>query len=218
MTSRGAKYWSAGTIPLIAPELLGGIISSAADLSLVISPTGRILSVMPNPEHRGHGRLAHWEGKDIRDFLAPESVVKLDAQLARVDGDKPLRGIELNHSDSATWEFPIRYTFHRIGPDGALLMLGRDLRPIAEMQQQLVKAQIALQKDYEEQRDVETRLRVLLDGTRDAIAFVQISTGRVVDLNDFAANILGAPRDEILGSAFAQEFEGRRRGEFLESL
>ncbi|MGR3490918.1 MAG: transcriptional regulator PpsR [Shimia sp.] len=218
VTSRGAKYWSAGTIPLIAPELLGGIISSAADMSLVISPTGRILSVMPNPEHRANGRLGHWEGKDIRDVLAPESVVKLDAQLSRIEGDKPLRGIELNHSDSASWEFPIRYTFHRIGPDGALLMLGRDLRPIAEMQQQLVKAQIALQKDYEEQRDIETRHRVLMEGTRDAIVFIQVTTGRVTDLNDFAANMLGAPRGEVQGSAFAQEFEGRRRGEFLESL
>jgi len=33
----------------------------------------------------------------------------------------------------------------RITPEGSILMLGRDLRPIAEMQQQLVKAQLALE-------------------------------------------------------------------------
>ncbi|MEL6607331.1 MAG: transcriptional regulator PpsR [Pseudomonadota bacterium] len=212
------KYWSTGAIPLIAPELLGGIISSASDLALVIDHEGIILSVMTNPEHRSLGRLDHWEGRNVRDLLTPESVPKLDAKLSSLDGTSGSRAVELNHVDKTTWEFPIRYTFHRIGPEGSLLMMGRDLRPIAEMQQQLVKAQIALERDYEAQREYDTRYRVLMEATRDAIVFVSTSTGRVTDLNPAAAGILGAQRDDIAGGAFAQEFEGRRRGEFLESL
>ena len=51
-------------------------------------------------------------------------------------------------------------------------MLGRDLRPIAETQQQLVQAQIALEKDYEARREFDSRYRVMLEATRDAVLFV----------------------------------------------
>ncbi|MEM6727229.1 MAG: transcriptional regulator PpsR, partial [Pseudomonadota bacterium] len=212
------KYWSTGSIPLIAPEMLGGIISSASDLSLVISEDATILSVLVNPEARSLGQLQHWEGRNVRDFLTPESIPKLDAKMAGLEGPTARRPVELNHVDKAAWEFPIRYTFHRVTPDGALLMLGRDLRPIAEMQQQLVKAQIALERDYEAQREYDTRYRVLMDTAPEALVFVQVSNGRVTDINPAAAKILGGKRDEIVGHAFAQEFEGRRRGEFLETL
>ena len=46
VTSRGAKYWSSGSIPLIAPDVLGDIIAKASDISIVISEDGRILSVL----------------------------------------------------------------------------------------------------------------------------------------------------------------------------
>ncbi|MEM1375199.1 MAG: transcriptional regulator PpsR [Pseudomonadota bacterium] len=212
------KYWSTGSIPLIAPEMLGGIISSASDLSLVIAEDATILSVLVNPEARSLGKLEHWEGRNVRDVLTPESVPKLDAKLDGLSGPQAAKPVELNHQDKGTWEFPIRYTFHRITPDGALLMLGRDLRPIAEMQQQLVKAQIALERDYEAQREYDTRYRVLMDTSKEALVFVQVSNGRVADLNISAAKMLGGKQADIIGHAFAQEFEGRRRGEFLESL
>ena len=218
MTSRGMKYWSTGAIPLIAPEMLGGIISSASDLSLVISEDATILSVLVNPEARLLGRLDHWEGRNVRDFLTPESVPKLESKLESFESSESAKAVELNHQDSGVWEFPIRYTFHRITPEGALLMLGRDLRPIAEMQQQLVKAQIALERDYEAQREYDTRYRVLMDTSSEALVFVQVSNGRVTDLNGAAAKILGGAQNDIAGHAFAQEFEGRRRSEFLETL
>lgn len=219
MTSRGTKYWSSGSIPLIAPELLGDIIATASDIAVVVSVSGTVLSVLVNPNHKSFGRLDHWEGRDLHEFLTRESIPKLDAQLALfAQGQVAARPVELNHSDGGAWDFPVRYSFHRIGPDGTLLMLGHDLRPIAEMQQQLVKAQLALERDYEAQREFDTRYRVLMEATLDAIVFVNMGTGRIVDLNAPAAAILGGTRDELIGSAFAQEFEGRRRGEFMESL
>jgi transcriptional regulator PpsR len=126
--------------------------------------------------------------------------------------------LEINHSDGKSWEFPIRYTMHAFGSDGDILLLGRDLRPIAEMQQQLVMAQVALERDYETQREMDTRYRVLMEATRDAVVLVAMSNGRISDLNASAAVMLGGSRQDLIGAAIAQEFEGRRRGEFLESL
>ena len=219
MSSRGAKHWNTGAIPLIAPDLLGDIIAAASDIALVISPEGAILTVLVNKNHRLHGRLDHWVGTNLRDQLTNESIPKLESQMALfAEGVEMGRAIELNHGNQTSWEYPVRYSFHRIGPDGAMLMLGRDLRPIAEMQQQLVKAQIALEKDYEAQRDYDTRFRVLMDSTRDAIVFVSMASGRITDLNRTAAKLFGSTRADLTGAAFTQEFDGRRRGEFMESL
>ena len=219
MTSRGTKYWSSGSIPLIAPDVLGDIIAKASDISIVISETGLILSVIVKPAHPSCGSLDGWEGRDIREVLTVESIPKLEAQLERFMGEGNAHSaIELNHSGDAELEFPIRYSFHSIGPDGVILMLGRDLRPIAEMQQQLVKAQLALEADYETQREYHTRLRVLMEAGRDAFMFINQATGRIVDLNSAAAGYIGSSVDDLRGAMLAHEVEGKARGDVVSSL
>jgi len=206
-------------MPLIDPELLSEIISTAADISLLIASDGRVASVTVNPHHRSFGQLSHWVGHPLRNFLTVDSFAKMDARLAAMGrpGAKTM-AVELNHTDHAAWDFPVRYSMHRVAPDNSVLMLGRDQRPLAEMQQQLVMAQIALERDYETQREMDTRYRVLMEATRDAIVLVAMNNGRIADLNAAAALLLGGSRQDLIGAAIAQEFEGRRRGEFLESL
>ena len=219
MTSRGTKYWSSGSIPLIGPDVLGRIIAKAADISIVVSEDGTVLSVLVNPDHPSFGKLDGWEGRDLRKFLTIESIPKLDAQLSRFMQEREgISAIELNHADDTNLEFPIRYSFHGIGPDGAILMLGRDLRPVAEMQRQLIKAQMALEKDYEIQREYDTRFRVLMEECREAFVFVAHATGRIVELNKAAASLLGGTVDELQGAPLAQEFESRRKGELMSGL
>ncbi len=220
MTSRGTKYWNSGAIPLIGPEILGNIIAEVADLAIVVSETGTVLSVLVNPLHDSFRRLEHWEGKDIRTALTVESIPKFDSRVRDfLSGTRDLRPVELNHADSiGRWEFPIRYSFHRIGPDGAILMLGRDLRPIAEMQQQLVKAQMALERDYEAQREFDTRFRVLMESSSEAIVFVSVQTGRITELNHAATGLLARSREDLIGASFANEFESRRRSDLIEAL
>jgi transcriptional regulator PpsR len=50
------------------------------------------------------------------------------------------------------------------------------------------------------------------------VVMVSMATGRISDLNPSAAQVLGGARADLLGAAIAQEFEGRRRGEFLENM
>ena len=219
MTTDAHSLINGGSLPEVSPELLADIVASAADIGFVVSPAGLVVSLLVNPHHRTFGHLDHWKGTSIRSVLTQESVVKFDGRLRELlDSDGQVRAVELNHVDAAVWEFPVRYSMHRLDEAGTILMLGRDLRPIAEMQQQLVKAQLALERDYEASREIDTRYRVLMDSTRDAIAIVSMTSGRITDLNIAAALLLGGTRNDLIGSAIAQEFEGRRRGEFLESM
>lgn len=220
MSARDGARWPGLTLPQIAPEILTDILSRASDIAIVVTDDGLVSSVLVNSGSRSFGRLDHWVGRDLRDFLTQESVSKFDLRLARCLAGSPgaSGAIELNHSDNETWEFPIRYTLHTLGAEGAVLMLGRDLRPIAEVQLQLARAQLALERDHEAQREFDTRYRVLLNVTSDPVVFVSVAGGRITDLNRAAATLLGADRETLIGASFAQEFEGRKGGEAMETL
>ena len=206
-------------MPLIDPALLTEILATSSDLSMLVSAEGRVMSVMVNPHHPAFGQLQGWVGQQFSDIITEESAEKFVRRMESIQmpGAKGLT-IEVNHVGSSIWEFPIRYAMHFIEKDKSVLMLGRDMRPIAEMQQQLVMAQIALERDYETQREMDTRYRVMMEATRDAMVLLSMNSGRIVDINPAAALLLGDTRQELVGAAIAQEFEGRRRGEFLESL
>jgi transcriptional regulator PpsR len=219
MTTRGKNFWSSGAVPLIEPEFLSSIIGAASDIALVISADGTILSVVINKHSDSFGNLKHWEGRSIAEFLTVESVPKFDAAHATyLQGQVPSKPLELNHCDNAVWQYPVRYTFHRFGHQDEALLLGRDLRPIAETQQQLVQAQIALEQGYEARREFDARYRVLMANTAEAIAFVSVQSGRVEDANEAAAKLLGMNVAAIKGSSFAQHFADRSSVELTESL
>ena len=218
MTTDGRHLLNSGKLPVIAPGHMTEILASAADLTLLVAPAGRIVSVLLNPQNMAHGSLSDWEGMQLDDVLTAESRRKLELRLADLDAGRVGVSVELSHAGHAGWDFPVRYSLHRLGPDGSLLMVGRDLRMLAEVQQQLVAAQLALERDYEAQRELDTRYRVLMEMTREPVMMVAMSSGRITDLNPAAAALLGGTRSDLVGCAVAQEFDGRRRGEFLDSL
>ena len=54
--------------------------------------------------------------------------------------------------------------------------------------------------------------------TRDALVFVDAKSGRIEDISEAAGVMLGVGTEALTGGAFFQEFEDRRRAEFLDSL
>jgi transcriptional regulator PpsR len=219
MKTSQSKFWDFGSVPMIEPEYLGSILAAGSDIALFLKLDGKILSILVNEAERGLGNLDHWQGRSIREFLTPDCLPKFDTVFEKIsNGKSVLRSVELNHQDNAVWKFPVSYSIHRVGAQDTVLMLGRDLRSLAETQQQLVKAQIAMERGYEESRKFDARFRMLLSQTRDAIVFLSASDGRIKEANAVAAEILGEGIDTLQGSIFASHFKNRRTGEFLDSL
>ena len=219
MTTGGSTFWTSGSVPLIEPEFLSSILAAASDLALVVSSDGAILSVVINQSAESFGNLDHWEGRPISEFLTDESIEMFQAAHdLYLSGATPPRFIELNHKDNATWQYPVRYTFHRFGHEGAALLLGRDLRPIAETQQQLVQAQLALERGYEARREFDARYRVLLNNVEEAAVFVTLGTGRIDDANAAAGQLLGLNETSLVGTGLASHFSNRSGAELTESL
>ena len=183
-------------------------------MALVVAPNGIVLGALANPNFKGRLGMSRLEGQPLQDDLTAQSVAKFTTRFQDfVNGNSSVRPVEVNHIATNTDpELPVRYSFHRVGTDGAVLLLGHDLRPIAEMQQQLVAAQIALEKDYESHREYDTRLRVLMVATRKVTLFVSVANGEIVDCNPGAVTLFGKGRNEFLGSVLADfiEIEGSK--------
>lgn len=119
-------------------------------------------------------------------------------------------------------ELPMEYTAIRLGEQGSLVAIGKNLRAVAELQGRLVEAQQAMERDYWKLREVETRYRLLFNSSRDAVLLLKASNLGILDLNPAAAEALGiaipspraAPEQRFTDALLAEErelFEGMIR-------
>lgn len=195
-------------------------LRNASDIVLTLDGKNLVESVSLNKASESLGPLDHWCGQPITDLLTEESRPKLlDRVKALSDGDETVfNNIELNHLDGEDWEFPIRYTIQALGDDERVILVGQDLRTTAEVQQQLVRAQLALEKEYEKHRDFETRYRVLRDNLRGAMVFVDASSGSILDINTPGATLLGGKADNLTGLSISSLLNGPSKRPALESI
>ncbi len=215
--ARETQRLRAGRMP--APAEVQDLIATAGDLVISVDRERIVSGISVNPNNAALGCLAHWVGRTIDTFLTVESIEKLNIRIAETaeDPESIVRPIELNHVDDRTWEFPIRYSLHPI-ERGGWLLLGRDMQPIAEVQQRLVKEQMARERDLQRLRGERTFYRVVLEASETPLALIEPQKGRIRDLNAAAAKLLGTKVETLAGNALAQAFEGRRKGELMDAL
>lgn len=218
--TRRSERLRAGALP--DPTSVQNIVEQAADVVVYVSDSGDVAGISVNPDCPSLGCLDHWVGRPFKNFLTVESKEKLDLRIEAMKADPDLvpRALELNHVDNAAWEFPIRYTMHRVyGGDGdEWLLLGRDMQPIAEVQQRLVAEQTARERDQQRLRGEQTFFHVILEASETPLVLVEPGKGRIRNLNSAAALLLGTKPDTLTGSSLAQAFDGRRREELIEAM
>ncbi|MCC5984509.1 MAG: transcriptional regulator PpsR [Rhodobacteraceae bacterium] len=209
---------------VLQDSFLAPVLTSFADVCLEVTPDGIVVVAQVKPEVAPADEVAGWIGADLANLVDPGSARRLHERLegiardAQADTPGPVLWAELTHLRNGESGFPVRYAMHRIADTDRILMLGQDQRPIIEIQQQLLNAQVALERDYEAQREIDTRYRILMDFTVDAIVLVSLSNGQVVDINHAAAAMLDATRSGLIGARFADCFAGRSNDDLLSAL
>jgi transcriptional regulator PpsR len=209
MAPNDETNWTSGLIPTIEANVAAEIVSRASDLALVVDTSGKLSAARCDPHFNAASGIARWNGTQIQHTLTVESIPKFETRLAKfLAGDTNVLPVELNHKATPEFaEFPVRYTFHKIGREDVVLMLGSDLQRTADMQQQLVAAQLALEADYEAQREHDIRLRVLMESSDVPTVFVSVTTRQIASCNAAAELLLGKSRDSLIDAPFADEFE-----------
>lgn len=182
-----------------------------AQATLAIDTGARVLSVLVDPDWDLARALQRWVGCTLNEVLEPAAAHDL-AQACRQREDRIVEASSV--IEGRVVPLVLAAIVER---DGMRLHL-RDRRSEAELQAQLTRALTALTLDRREDRGLDGRHRALLDATAEAVAVIDIGSGRVVELTGSAARLLGGKASDLAGAAFTQCFEGRRRSEFIDML
>ncbi len=114
---------------------------------------------------------------------------------------------EVNHQLDDGTELPIRYCCIYSKELNVLIALGRDLRQISILQQQLLNAQQTLEQDYWKLRQVETRYRLIFDMAVDAVLVVDEPSNIILEANPVANKLLLQNSKTIIGKSFPIGFD-----------
>ncbi|MEM1029571.1 MAG: transcriptional regulator PpsR [Myxococcota bacterium] len=209
-----------GIDPLAAADSLAArIVRTCSDLALVVDDQGVIeglsLGQTLSRSHDGESDVeAHWRalvGRRWSDTLMKDSRGKVDQLLREANQGETKRGREVNQVVDGVGEIPFRFAGASLG-DGRAILLGRDLRPMAELQQRMVSTQQAMELEYSRLRQADTRYRVLFHVSGEGVLVAQSKNRRIVECNPAAAKHLGggAPVD-VQGKTIDEVFgEGGR--------
>ncbi|MGB0497150.1 MAG: transcriptional regulator PpsR [Rubricella sp.] len=189
----------------VDPKAVGTLIATSSDVAFVVSPEGMVLDMSVGSDGFSPDVPTTWKGARLQDLVTADSRHKVDELLKdAVQGGTPA-GREINHVMPDGEELPVRYSAVRTGVD-TIVFLGRDLRSVSKLQDRLVKAQLALEQDYERFRQIETRYRVLFETSRESLIVLDAESGRVIDANPAAAKLLGRSARELTNTVFEHEF------------
>jgi transcriptional regulator PpsR len=148
------------------------------------------------------GVVGDWAGNSWAETVTPATRAKIERLLEEANEEGISRARQVNHPLPGGREVPVRYTAVRLGSTDRLLAIGRDLGSISELQQRLVEAQQAMERDYWRMRHIETRYRLLFRASSEAVLLVDADGREVVDANPAAAEVFGETSRDLLGRTF----------------
>lgn len=171
----------------------------AADVALVIDGEGVIEDLSFGSDMLSHDEHRDWLGRPWIDTVTAESRPKVEQLLRDAAGDGPARGREVNHQGPGGQIVPVRYAALRVGGEGRVVAVGRDLTALADLQQQLIRAQQSMEREYARLRHAETRYRLLFQISSEAVLIADAMSQKVVDANPAATELTGAANVRMIG-------------------
>lgn len=193
----------------LEPAALAALLEKVADFSITVDREGRIIELAVANEELADCIDESWLGRDWTQTVTPEGSAKLRELLQLVTAHAGTsQRTDVVHPLADGTELPVSYRALCIGDDGRVLAVGEDMRPMASMRQQLINAQQALEQDYWRLRQVETRYRGLFDMAQDALVVIDETSGRVLEANPAANELLADAGQSIIGKPFPRGFDG----------
>lgn len=182
----------------LAPELASTFATIASDIALVIDADGVIRNAALGEAAIGRG-ADQWVGCRFADTVTQDTRGKIEQMLHDVRQTGVSRRREVNLPGEGGASIPVAFAAIRLGADGPVLAVGRDLRAVAAIQQRFVHAQQELERDYWRQRQTETRHRQLFQVATDAVLVVDAASLTVVQANRAAAELFGREQPRMAG-------------------
>ena len=196
MSQGPAELADLGLLAELAPELASTFVSVASDIALVIGPDGVIRNVAQGDAPLISG-ATQWVGRAFADTVSLDTRGKITQMLLDAGANGVSRRREVNLTSAEGSEIPVAFAAIRLGRDGPVLAVGRDLRAIAAIQQRFVEAQQEMERDYWKQRHAESRYRLLFQVANDAVMVVDAQKLVIIEANGAAAQMFGGTPEQL---------------------
>ena len=185
------------------------LIAAATDVAVIVDGQGVIRDVAFNKEELSleldaQGR---WLGSKLAETVTSETRGKVGELLHDAAIRKSSSWRQVNHPSAGGEDIPVLYSAINIGRDDRFVVVGRDLRPLAAMQQRLINAQQSMERDYARLRHAETRYRLLFQVSSEAVMIVDVPSGMIVDANPAALALLDESAPQVLKSRLVDHFD-----------
>jgi transcriptional regulator PpsR len=197
------------TLGSLEPEAAATLIAAAADVALVIDADGIIRDVSLGNDKFSKGEYATWLGRPWADTVTSESRPKVEALLREASSRVPTQWRHVNHATPSGEDIPVLYSTLKVGSGGRSIAVGRDLRDMSQLQQQLIDAQQAMERDYWKLRHAETRYRLLFEMSSEAALIVDSADLKVLEANPAACRALDEPAKKVVGHIFPIGLDAR---------
>lgn len=191
-----------GGLADLDPRLAAELVANTGDVAVIVDRTGVVRAVVATDQDLREAGIDQWVGQHWAQTVTNETRGKVEALLRDAGSKSSGRRRQVNHIVPGGNDLPVSYTVVRVGRDGAFVAAGRDMRTISALQQRLVEAQQAMERDYWRLRHVETRYRLLFQLAAETILVVDSTTMRVMDANAAAGKLFGEPPEKLTGRSF----------------
>ncbi len=203
----------------IDPAIAARMVMASADVAVLMDRDGTVIDVSLATEARLPSEFGDWLGRTWLDTVAPDSRNKAQQLLADAAAGLPGRLREINHTlHAGAATVPLRYSAIKVDDHGKLLAVGRDLRALAALQQQLVQFQQSMEREYGRLRAADTRYRVLFQLTSEPILIADSVGRRISEANPAALALLGIPQNRISGRTLQSVFADKGGDALQETL
>ena len=206
------------TLGTYAPDLAQVFVSLSSDIALVIDDHGVVLSVAQDPSAPMSAHAEGWVGQHWADTVTEGTRRKIEKLLGDAHSTGRARRREVNHASEAGGDIPVAYTALRLGPNGPVLAVGRDLRTVSAIQQRFLNTQQEIERGYWRTRQTETRHRLLLQVATDAVMTLDADTLCILEGNGAAVQLLQDGDLPLAGRVAEQQFEAHARPAVRELL
>jgi transcriptional regulator PpsR len=205
--SQAGPLFPRGKLGRLDESVAARVAAAGGDIALVIDRHGVILDMAISNAELARDGAASWLDQYWSDTVTLDSRHKVDQLLQDALSQGRTQWRELNQITPSSNSMMVRYVALDAGREGQVIAIGRDDRATSLMQQRLLEAQQAMERDYSRLRDAESRYRLLFQMSGEAVIIVDASSRRILEANPAADRFIGDAKTKLIGEIFARLFD-----------
>jgi transcriptional regulator PpsR len=211
-----AEDRKASNLSGLDPAESASLVAAASDITLVLDAQGVIREALIGNQDWLPNDTQAWVGKPWPEVVTTESRPKVEEMLKEAgQGTTSLRWRHINQLGIQGQEVPILFSLIRVGKEGQMVAIGRDLRPVASLQARLIEAQQLMERDYLRLRGIESQYRMLFDLVHDPILLIGARSHQVIETNRAGCQYLQRDRQALIGENIESLMSDKAASVFL---